>query len=152
MHFDHWINRDGPGLKRFEKMLATYKNVKWVGHAQYFWREISAKIQKGVRYPTGPVVPGGRIEKLMKKYTNLYADLSASSGYTAITRDPEFGIGFLKRWSHRLLFATDTIHTRKMDFCSIHAAPMADYLREAPLSKSAFDRIARKNAEKVFRI
>ncbi len=153
MHFDHWINRDKPGLKGFEKMLATYRNVRFVGHAQYFWREISGEINSGVRYPGGPVVRGGRIEKLFKKYPNLYADLSAGSGYTAITRDPEFGLGFLKRWKHRLMFATDIIHTRPMKFCSIKGKPpMLAYLETANLSVDAFERITRKNAEKVFRI
>ena len=47
MHIDHWINRDEPGLPGFERMLKTYRNVKWVGHAQYFWREISAEIGEG---------------------------------------------------------------------------------------------------------
>ncbi len=151
MHFDHWINRDGPGLKRFEKMLATYRNVRFVGHAQYFWREISGKVKPGVRYPTGPVAPGGRLDALFKTYPNLYADLSAQSGYTAITRDPDFGLAFLKRWKHRLMFATDTIHTRPGTFCTIaQKAPMIEYIETAGLSGDAFERITRKNAEKVF--
>lgn len=153
MHFDHWINRDKRGLCGFEKMLATYKNATFIGHAQYFWREISAKVTPGVRYPKGPVVPGGRLDTLLKKYSNLYADLSASSGYTAITRDPAFGLAFLKRWKHRMLFATDTIHTRPSTFCSIAGtAPMVQYIRSAQLSVDALARITRKNAEKVFRI
>ena len=154
MHFDGWINRDRPGLKGFEKMLATYKNVRFVGHSPFFWREISARVDpsRGA-YPDEPVLPGGRIETLFKKYPNLYADLSAGSGYNAIHRDPEFGLSFLKRWKYRLMFATDTLHTRPSTFGSIVGTPpMVDYIRSAGLSEHAYERITQKNAEKVFRI
>ena len=144
MHFDSWINRDKPGLMGFEKMLATYKNVRFIGHSPHFWREISKRVGKE-GYPKGRIVPGGRVEALLSKYKNLYADLSAGSGYTAITRDPEFGLKFLKRWKSRLLFATDYLKVG-------HATPIVEYIKNAPLSKDAFDRITRKNAEKVFRI
>ena len=153
MHIDHWINRDETGLPGFERMLKTYGNVKWVGHAQYFWREISAEVGEGERYPEGPVTPGGRLDELFRNNSNLFADLSAQSGYNAITRDPAFGLKFLKRWKHRLMFATDTIHTRPSPACSIVGTPpMLGYIREAGLSKDAVERITAKNAAKVFRI
>ena len=144
MHFDSWINRDKPGLPGFEKMLATYRNVRFIGHSPHFWREISGQAKDG-GYPKGPVKAGGRVEKLMMKYQNLYADLSAGSGYNAITRDPEFGLRFLKRWKHRLMFATDYLRIGQ-------ETPIIDYLKNADLSKDAFDRISRKNAEKVVKV
>jgi predicted TIM-barrel fold metal-dependent hydrolase len=144
MHFDSWINRDKPGLPGFEKMLATYKNVRFVGHSPHFWREISGKAKDG-SYPKGPVRPGGRVGKLLEKYDNLYADLSAGSGYNGITRDPEFGLQFLKKWKHRLMFATDYLRIGQ-------ETPIIEYLKNANLSKDAFERISRKNAEKVFRL
>ena len=151
VHMDDWINRDAPGLKGLERMLRTFKNVNFLGHAQYFWREISGKVDPNERYPLGPVAPGGRVEALFRSYSNLYADISAASGYNAITRDPEFGLSFVKRWKHRLIFATDTIHTRPGAFCSISEKPrMLEYLQTAGLSKDAFERITRRNAEKVF--
>lgn len=145
MHFDSWINRDRPGLPGFEEMLKTYKNARFVGHSPHFWREISAEVAPKVGYPKGPVAPGGRVEALFRKYPNLYADLSAGSGYNAITRDPEFGLKFLRRWKHRLMFATDYLRVGQ-------ETPIIDYLRNADLSKDAFERIARKNAEKVFQL
>ena len=145
MHIDWWINRDKPGLPNFEKMLATYKRVKWIGHAQYFWREISAKVPKNESYPKGPVVPGGRLDELFGKYKNLYADLSAGSGYNAISRDPDFGLAFLKRWKNRLMFATDKLR-------KVQDTYMIDYIKEVDLSKDAYERITRKNAQKVFGI
>ena len=92
MHFDSWINRDKPGLTGFERMLKSYRNVKFIGHSPHFWREISANVDAGVGYPGGTVAPGGRVDALFGKYRNLFADLSAGSGYGAITRDPEFGL------------------------------------------------------------
>ena len=153
MHFDHWVNRDQPGLTGFETMLATYENVRFVAHAQYFWREISAYVDPEVDYPLGPVVPGGRLDELFAKHPNLYADLSAGSGCGAITRDPEFGVAFLERWKDRLMFGTDTIHTRPTEFGSILGnPPLLEFLRSTDLSADAFERITRKNAEKVYRL
>ena len=120
MHLDWWINRDKPGLPNFEKMVKTYSRVKWVGHAQYFWREISAKVPRKESYPKGP-----------------------GSGYNAITRDPEFGRAFLKRWKSRLMFATDKL--RKNQDASI-----IEHIRTVDVGRDAFDRITRENAEKVF--
>ncbi len=145
MHFDSWINRDRPGLPGFEKMLATYRNVRFVGHSPHFWREISARVAPDVGYPVGPVVPGGRLDELFRSYPNLYADLSAGSGYTAITRDPQFGLAFLKRWKHRLMFATDYLLVGQK-------TPIVGTLETAGLTGDAHHRIARGNAEKVFRI
>lgn len=145
MHIDSWINRDKPGLPGFERMIAMYRNVKWVGHAQYFWREISASYPRGVSYPKGPVKPGGRIDALFRKYPNLYADLSAGSGFNAITRDPEFGQAFLKRWKHRLMFATDKLRTKQ-------DVDIIEHIRTVDIGEDARSRIMRGNAEKVFGI
>ncbi|OGG46411.1 MAG: hypothetical protein A3F84_25720 [Candidatus Handelsmanbacteria bacterium RIFCSPLOWO2_12_FULL_64_10] len=145
MHFDNWINRDQPGLTGFEKMLATYRNAQFIGHSPNFWKEISANPPRDVSYPKGPVEPGGRLDELFENYPNLYADLSAGSGYGAITRDPAFGLAFLKRWKNRLMFATD--------YCRVsQETPIISFLRDAGLSKDAFERITHKNAEKVFRL
>ena len=145
MHFDSWINRDRPGLAGFEKMLKGFRNVRFIGHSPYFWREISGKVGGKASYPTGPVAPGGRLDVLFRRYSNLYADLSAGSGFNAITRDPEFGLAFLKRWKHRLMFATDYLRPGQ-------ETPIVEHIRTVDLSKDAFERITRKNAEKVFRL
>ena len=145
MHFDNWINRDQPGLTGFEKMLDTYRNARFIGHSPNFWKEISATPPRDVGYPKGPVTPGGRLDELFEKCPNLYADLSAGSGYGAITRDPAFGLAFLKRWKNRLMFATDYLRVGQ-------ETPIISFIRDAGLSKDAFERITHKNAEKVFRL
>ncbi|MBI2192371.1 MAG: amidohydrolase family protein [Planctomycetes bacterium] len=145
MHFDYWINRDRKGLPGFENMLKAYPKARFIGHSPNFWREISARYPPKIGYPKGPIVPGGRLDKLFKKYDNLYADLSAGSGYNAITRDPEFGYEFLLRWQDRLMFATDYLMVGQK-------TPIIEHIRTVGLPRSAFQKITRRNAEKVFRL
>jgi predicted TIM-barrel fold metal-dependent hydrolase len=45
--------------------------------------------------------------RLLVEYPNMYADLSAGSGYGALSRDEAFAQDFLARFRHKLLFATD---------------------------------------------
>ena len=86
-------------------------------------------------YPTGPVLPGGGVPRLLREYPNLYADLSAGSGLTAISRDRDFGRSFLLEFQDRFLFGRDYFDTRRMD-----------YLRELDLPAGAFGKIASGNA------
>ena len=92
-----------------ETYLKRYKRVRIIGHAQSFWSNISAVVPPPTQtlYPKGPVKPGGLLDRLMGKYPNLYADMSAGSGYGALTRDEKFTAGFLKRHPRQLLFGSD---------------------------------------------
>ena len=58
-------------------------------------------------YPAGPITEEGRIPQLMRKYPNLYGDLSAGSGCNALTRDRQHAVKFLNEFSDRLFFGTD---------------------------------------------
>ncbi len=135
---------DEAGLPRLEQCLARFPRLAFIGHSQPFWAEISGDADNANRggYPQGPVTPG-RVVDLMRRYTNLYGDLSAYSGYNAITRDPAFGLAFLHEFQDRLLFGTD--------ICAPHNRPrQAEYLRkcldEGHLSCEAFEKIAWRNA------
>lgn len=70
-----------------------------LGHSQVFWSEIGADVtmQNRSGYPAGRVTPG-RLVELMRDYPNLYGDLSAGSGFNAISRDLEFGCAFLEQF------------------------------------------------------
>jgi hypothetical protein len=46
-------------------------------------------------------------DKLLGDYPNLFGDLSANSGNNALSRDPEFTEGFLKRHQAKLIFGSD---------------------------------------------
>ena len=107
--------QDGPkgfnqGIEQhLEPLLKRFPRVKFIGHAQSWWSHISADapLPEASLYPTGPVKPGGFTDRLLADHENIYADLSAGSGYRALARDEEFTAGFIRRHHKKLLFATD---------------------------------------------
>lgn len=145
LHIDHHINRDAPGLPGLERLLRDYPTITFIGHAQFFWREISAEVDASVAYPKGKVVPGGRLDELLTRYPNLLADLSAGSGHNAISRDPEFGLAFLERHRDKLMFATDVLAVAQ-------DLPIVAFFRELPVSPVAREAIAWRNATRVLRL
>jgi len=108
-HFQEGKNGFNQGLEYLETLLRKFPRVKFIGHAQSWWANISAEVPppQVTLYPTGPVAPGGLADRLLSDYENMYADLSAGSGYGAISRDEDFSRGFLQRHRKKLLFATD---------------------------------------------
>jgi predicted TIM-barrel fold metal-dependent hydrolase len=95
------------GWRNFEAMLKAYPKTRFIGHADAFWANVSADYANDVAYPSGPVKRGGVTDKLLSDYPNLYGDLSANSGNNALSRDPEFTVGFLKRHEDKLIFGSD---------------------------------------------
>jgi predicted TIM-barrel fold metal-dependent hydrolase len=95
------------GFKNFEAMLKAYPKTRFIGHADAFWANVSADYANDVAYPSGPIKPGGITDKLLSDYPNLYGDLSANSGNNALSRDPQFTTGFLKRHEDKLIFGSD---------------------------------------------
>lgn len=49
----------------------------------------------------------GRTPYLLENYDNVYGDISAGSGYNALSRDLEFAKGFVKKLSRKLIYGTD---------------------------------------------
>lgn len=110
IHFQDGKRGYNQGLaEHLETYLKRYKRVRIIGHAQTWWAHISRDVPPPEKslYPKGPVKPGGVIDRLLGKYPNLYADLSAGSGYNALTRDEEFTARFLERHRRQLLFGSD---------------------------------------------
>ena len=95
------------GFKNFEAMLKAYPKTTFIGHADAFWANISADYANQEAYPSGKIKPGGVTDKLLGDYANLYGDLAANSGNNALSRDPEFTAGFLKRHVNKLIFGSD---------------------------------------------
>ena len=139
---------DEVGLPRLEKALKSFPDLVFLGHSQPFWAEISANvIQHGERvsYPEGKVTPG-RLVDLMRQYANLHGDLSANSGFNAISRDPEFGYAFMEEFQDRLYWGTDIAGDPQN-------LPIVDYFKrlaaENLISQEAFEKIAWKNANRL---
>lgn len=146
LDMNHVSCRDEVGLPRLERVLNTFPGVKFIGHGPHFWAEISGDVKPEhfADYPTGPVVPGGAAPRLLAEYPNMYADLSAMSGYLALIRDMDYGFQFLERFRDKLLFGTDLLGVGQ-------DVKIVDYFKQAmeigKISRTAYERIGWLNAE-----
>ncbi len=132
------------GLVKLEKALQKYPNIKFFGHSQVFWSEIAANPtpQERGSYPKGIITEEGAIQKLMRKYPNLYGDISAGSGCNALMRDEDHAVKFLNEFQDRLMFGTD--------ICAPDTpTPLVDFLlklrKEEKISETVFQKVARGN-------
>jgi predicted TIM-barrel fold metal-dependent hydrolase len=143
---------DEPGLPRLEKVLQQFPKLIFLGHSQKFWAEISGDCTEENRsgYPTGKVISGGRVVELMRKYPNLHGDLSAGSGYNAITRDPEFGYWFIEEFQDRLYYGTDICDPRNITSPMLKLSSWLDEAMEKGcISKTAYKKVCRENALRI---
>ena len=152
MHLDYCIDSEknrypwpnywyGGGIDALERVLALCPETNFIGHAPGFWSHISKDDQfDKYSYPKGKVIPGGRIEELLNKYPNLYCDISAGSGYNALSRDLDFTRGFIERYQDRILYARDY-------FDNVHMT-LIDSLG---LSDSVRGKLYEHNARKILR-
>jgi len=150
---------DEPNLPGLEFSLQRFPELKILGHGPVFWTEIAkletlgergvlfhfqAKGQIGDQYLNrSKIKEEGIVPKLMRKYPNLYGDLSDGTAYLAFARDEDFGAKFMEEFQDRLLFGTDMF--------TVGAKPYIDSLmikwkNEGKISETAFNKIARENA------
>jgi predicted TIM-barrel fold metal-dependent hydrolase len=152
LHFQDGANGYNQGLaEHLETYLKRYPKVRIIGHAQTWWANISADVPAAEKtlYPKGPVKPGGLLDRLMSDYPNLYADLSAGSGYNALTRDEDFTAGFLERNSKQLLFGCDCPcrDGKGENFNGVcYSTQLQDFLRRMISDEAALEDILRNNA------
>ena len=139
------------GLKKLEKALQKFPNVKFFGHSQTFWAEMTPNLSKREReiYPQGKITEEGAIQKLMRKYPNLYGDVSAGSGCNALARDEEYAVKFLTEFQDRLMFGTD--------ICMPDTpTPLVDFLlklrNEKKMSETVFQKVARENIIRILEL
>lgn len=143
---------DRLGLPGLEQSLRDFPDLTFLGHSQCFWShlggEVSEKTWTG--YPKGPVAPGGRVVELMRCYPNLHGDLSAGSGFNAISRDPEFGYAFLDEFQDRLYFATDVCLPTQADSVLVNLKRFLEAGHAAGrISATAFANITHRNAQRL---
>jgi hypothetical protein len=107
----------GGDIDAVERALRQCPQTQFLGHAPGFWREISGDADQELEtYPSGrPIVPGGKIPRLLDRYPNLHCDLSAGSGYTALSRDLDFTRRFLLEYQDRVFFGRDEFGTKLYD-------------------------------------
>jgi predicted TIM-barrel fold metal-dependent hydrolase len=100
-------------------------------------------------YPLSTVKEEGVIPKLMRKYPNLYGDLSAGSGCNALKRDKKYAVKFLNEFQDRLMFGTD--------ICAPDTpTPLVDFLLElknsGDIPECVFNKVARGNAIRILKL
>lgn len=137
---------DKLGLPLLERTLAKFPKARIIGHSTCFWSHISSDVTQETmgQYHKGKVTPG-RIWELMKNYPNLFCDLSAGSGQSAITRDYEFGCRFLNEFSDRIYFGTDICDPTNQTIVLSHWLDEA-FIR-GDLTQETYNKISFKNAE-----
>jgi uncharacterized protein len=134
---------DDPGLPQLAESLRRFPKLNILGHGPAFWAEI------GVLEPGMDRAKYQEVPILLREHPNLWGDLSAMSGYSALARDREFAARFLNEFQGRLLFATD--------ICAYEQhLPLADFLLElkveGKLTETAFRKIAKENAVTLFQL
>jgi predicted TIM-barrel fold metal-dependent hydrolase len=81
----------------------------------------------------------------MAEYDNLWADLSAGSGYNALNRDPGFTPGFLDRHWRKLLFGTDVVWPGQ-------PLPIVQWMKTVDLPADRRQAIMSGNARRLLRL
>lgn len=118
----------GGGIEALERAVMVCPETIFIGHAPGFWAHISGDGQydKAV-YPSGKVLPGGKVVDMLRKYPNLYCDISATSGCNALRRDSEFAREFLLEFRDRVLYGRDFFDNTHQDLLNNMGLP-ADVL------------------------
>lgn len=130
----HWWY--GGTIEALERAVADCPETTFICHGPGWWSHISRDdLFDKHMYPTAPVVPGGKNPAMLEKYPNLYADLSAGSGFNALTRSVEFGRQYIVEHADKLLFGRDGFDTR-----------LIDHLRSLNLPDDVMAKITHENA------
>ena len=146
---------DLPGLPGLELCLQRYPKLRFFGHSAAFWCEISSYAGQAARfgYPAGKIEGEGRIQELMRRYPNLYGDLSAESGFNALRRDRDYAAKFLTEFQDRLMFGTDICSPEVQ---REHPFGLGEFLRDmlakGEIAEGVFDKVAAGNARRILEV
>lgn len=136
---------DDGGLPALEICLQRFPKLRFFGHSSAFWSEITVcrTMQERNSRGKGPIKEEGAIQRLMRKYPNLYGDLSAGSGACALMRDPGYAAKFLTEFQDRIMFGIDICDPNG------YVSPLPGFLRElrksGAISEKVFRKVAREN-------
>ena len=108
----------GGTIDTLEDVLKSCPETKFLGHAPGFWVHISNDdYWKTPDYPSDkPITKDGKITQLLRKYPNLFCDISANSGLHALSRDHKFAKEFFLEFQDRILYARDSFHNNHQEF------------------------------------
>lgn len=132
----------GGGIDALERVLQKCPDTKIIGHAPGFWSYISGEEDEFIPpYQDGVVKPGGKLVEMLRKYPNLYCDMSAGSGWKALSRDMAFTEDFLTEFQDRVCFGRDCFEVWHLDL-----------MKSLKLDEKIKDKIYYKNASKLLKI
>ena len=131
-------------MPELEICLQRFPKRRFFGHSQSFWCEIGKYKTWDERsgYPRGSVEEG-RIPQLMRKYPNLYGDLSAGSGNNALARDLDYAGKFLTEFQDRIMFGIDICAPE--GYVSPLDKTMKELLRTGRISTTVYKKVCREN-------
>ena len=140
---------DAPGLPGLAETLQKFPKLVMLGHSQTFWAEIGEleTVYDRAGYPKGKVKEGA-VPKLMRRFPNLYGDLSAGSGANALMRDEEYAVRFLTEFQDRLCFGMDVCLEPTDDNAKL-AYFLIKLRDEKKISEEIFRKVARENISKL---
>jgi len=146
IHMDKKFN---PDIHEFVKVLEEVPDAIFIMHGPGWWSHISGQVDESVDYPKGRVIPGGLVKEILKRYKNVYADISAYSGLNALERDPEHAKKFLEEFSDRILYGTDFPCIARLGNQYGPNREHLNFLLNQGISKQALERILYKNAVRL---
>ena len=150
---------DDPGLPQLEHTLQRFPKLKIFGHGPVFWSELGklkTPGERGIifdlkggqvgRLPEGKIEEEGSVPILLRRYENLYCDLSDYTPVAALSRDKEYTKKFIDEFQDRLFWGSD--------LCNIEAeVPQVNFfkglLSDGTITKEVYEKITHKNAEKL---
>jgi len=135
---------DPVGMPYLEECAREFPDTIFVGHGPGWWAEISADVTAEDKntYPAGKVRAPGSIDRLLERYPNVYADLSANSAHNAFSRDLQYAREFVLKHNRKLMFGTDW-------FVQEREPLMIELLRGMGLPPEVEDAVFRTNAERL---
>lgn len=104
---------DKLGYVGLKELLTAFPNLILIGHSSAFWSElhdgITNELEKNRYIVKENVSEGteGALFDLMRSHSNLYADISAMSGFLSLTANSAIGYKFLKEFNKQIVFGLD---------------------------------------------
>ena len=150
MQYDHqptsedpWGEWYGGTIDTLERVLQACPETIFLGHAPGFWLHISGDDCYKSSDSAGKrkVVEGGRVSELLRKYPNLYCDISAGSGNEALSRDLDYTRKFMLEFHERILYARDY-------FDNVHQ----ELINSLDLPAPVLENIYHGNAERLLEV
>lgn len=151
---------DDIGLPQLEKTLQRFPDLIMLGHGPVFWAHIGPIERPAMRkpcfrpqggqvaweLPSGKIDPEGVMPQLMRRYPNLYGDLSDGTPANALARDLDYGPKFVEEFQDKLLFGTD-LCGYNTPFAIVDL--LLDWREKGLISETVFQKVARENAIKL---